>query len=204
MADEKTVRDDAPKTEPHPADQVAAVCVDVIDLGMTVEQFQNNQPEIKEKVVLVFRTEAKRDGKHLHIAQEFTASMGKKANLRKFLEAWRGTPYTEDEAKKQGIPLHKLVGIAALLTVAHRVSGAGNTYAFIQTITKLPRAMKDSAPPTDAYERAGFWSDRKAEYQAKAEKFLAAHPMPGSTAAPARDDFSDQSEEDSEGDALPF
>lgn len=176
MSDKKTVKDEAPTYDPHPKGQFAARCGDVIDLGFKVESFQQQAPELKDKTALVFRTdaEAREDGKPMHISQEFTTSMGKKANLRKFLEAWRGEPYTDDEAKK-GIPLDKLEGVPALITVAHKTSGRGNTYAVIAGIAPLPRKMLADAPTLEGFERAEFWAKRKAEYaagaQAHADKF---------------------------------
>jgi hypothetical protein len=201
MPDKKTVKDDRPAIEPHPEGQFAALCIDMIDLGLTVETFAGQDPQLKDKVALVFRTEEKRDGKPLHIHQEFTCSMGKKANLRKFLESWRGKPYSDDEVKKQGVPLDKLCGNGALVTIAHKTSGAGNVYAFISSIARLPKQMEGSMPPGDAYERPEFWEKRKLEYRAKAEAF-----QPKVAAGKASSsDFGDYPEAlDEEDDDLPF
>ena len=192
MADEKTLRDDKPTITPHPADTFAAVCCDVIDLGLTVEEYEG-KTSLKDKVAIGFRTEAVQDnGQPHHIYREFTATFGPKANLRKFLEAWRGKAYTDDEAKKQGIPLHKLVGHPALVSIAHKVSRAGNTYAIISSIMPLPKAMRDGVPTLDGYERGEWWAKKKLEYEAKAKAFLAArdaHELAG--AEPLVDDEDD-------------
>ena len=177
MADKKTLKDEAPPI--HEAGQFAALCVDVIDLGYNVEQYQNQPPELKDKLALVFRTEGLDEkGKPRYTTQEFTASIGKKSNLRKFLEAWRGKAYTDDEARKQGIPLDKMEGVPALITVAHKVSGKGNEYAHILSIAPLPKQMRESAPTSEGYERPEFWTKKKAEYAEAVAKFNAGHAKP--------------------------
>lgn len=198
MSDKKTVRDEAPP--PHDEGQFAAVCVDVIDLGLNVEKFQDQPAEVKDKTALVFQTEnAEGEDKPRYIAQEFSTSMGKKSNMRKFLEGWRGKPYTEDEARKQGIPLDKLEGVSALVTVAHKTSAKGNLYAVIQTITPLPKPMRDAVPNTSGYKRAEFWDKKKKEYaEAVAEYHAKAGPKGGTSTV---NEPLDEEDDDSD---LPF
>lgn len=169
MSDKKTVRDEAPP--PHDEGQFAAICVDVIDLGLNVEKFGEQPAELKDKTVLVFRTEAGENGHPREIAQEFTTSMGKKSNMRKFLESWRGKPYTDEEARKNGIPLDKLDGVGALLTIAHKTSQKGNAYAVIQAIVPLHKKMQDAMPSAAGYKRADFWAKKKDEYAKAAAAF---------------------------------
>lgn len=202
MADLKTVRDAAPKRDPHPAGQFAAVCVDVIDLGWAVEVFGLEDPKLVDKTALVFRTEALRDGAPLELAQEFSTSLGKKANLRKFLESWRGKPYTDDEARRDGIPLHKLCGVPALMTVAHKTSKAGNEYAIISSVVPLPKQMHDGAPSADGYVRAEFWTKKKAEYTMAADTFRQRDPGPSAAVQPTPEtEFGDYPADE---DDLPF
>jgi hypothetical protein len=52
----------------------------------------------------------------MSIGSTFTASLSKKANLRKMLEAWRGRPFTEEELA--GFDLSKLLGVPATLVVS--------------------------------------------------------------------------------------
>jgi len=194
MSDHKTAKDDGPTYEPHPKGQFAARCCDVIDLGFKVESFQQQDAELKDKTALVFRTDAplREDGKLWQIGQEFTHSMGKKSNMRKFLQDWRGEPYTEEEAKA-GVPLDKLEGVPALVTIAHKVSGAGNTYAIIAGIAPLPKKMLADAPGLEGYTRAEFWQTRKDEYAKAAHAFRARLPTqpasdPGEPAPDEPDD----------------
>lgn len=170
MADKKTVRDEAPP--PHDEGTFAAVCVDVVDLGMHPEKFQDQPTALKDKTALVFQTEnAEGSDEPRYISIELTTSMGKKSNMRKFLEAWRGKAYTEEEARKQGIPLDKLEGQAGLLSVTHKTSGKGNLYALIQSIMPLPKQMRDGLPDTTKYERAEFWAKKKAEYAKATQEY---------------------------------
>ena len=163
MADKKTVRDEAPP--PHDEGQFVAVCCDVIDLGLNLETFQG-KAEIKDKTALVFLTVSEDGATVRQIAQEFSTSMGKKSNMRKFLEAWRGKPYTEDEVRKQGIPLDLLEGVGCMLNVAHKTSAKGHLYAFINSVSPLPKVLKDTTPSLKDYKRNDFWEKKKAEYAA--------------------------------------
>ena len=156
---------------PHPAGQFAARCVDVIDLGEKVEQYPGTPEKLSHKVSLVFRTgEKNADGSYIDIAKEFTLSMFELANLRKFLEAWRGKTFTDSEVE-EGAPLHKLCGVLALLSVEQKKSAQNRVYANINAIQKLPKVMEPGAPSGDDYERPEYLVKRKAEYAAAAGEY---------------------------------
>jgi hypothetical protein len=184
MADTITARGADSKFRPHPDGQFVAQCVDAIDLGEKVEDYPGTPEKLAHKCALVFRTGEKNPetGDLIDIAQEFTVSMGEKANLRKALESWRGKPYTEAQIA-EGVPIHKLTGNYALIAVAHKQSGKGRTYAFIQSIVPVPAAMRGTLPSFPAYTRADYWQTRKEEYATAANAFRAKH------AAPPSDDF---------------
>ena len=63
-------------------------------------------------------TEQGEDGKPLIASQFFTLSMHEKASLRKFLEAWRGKAYTEEQAR-EGVDVELMVDVPALIQVTH-------------------------------------------------------------------------------------
>lgn len=198
MADTITAKGNDSKFKPHPDGQFVAQCVDAIDLGEKVEDYPGTPEKLAHKCALVFRTGEKNPdtGELIDVAQEFTVSMGEKANLRKALESWRGKPYTEQQIE-EGVPIHKLAGNWALVTVAQKQSGKGRTYAFIQSIVGVPAMMRDRLPTFPAYERAEFWQTRKDEYAKGAKAFRAKH------AAPPSDDFDDSQVQD-DADDLPF
>lgn len=167
MPDEVMAQDKGSSFTPHAEGQFTAVCVDVIDLGHRVEQFQGKPPRVVQKCALVFLTNT--TGETKEIAAELTVSMGEKANLRKLLEDWRGKSYTPEQAEI-GVPLNKLVGHPGLLTVEQKRSAKGRTYAKIKTLTPLPPGM--IPPQGDGYKRPDFWAERRKEYAAEAARFM--------------------------------
>jgi hypothetical protein len=173
MPDEITVRDEGGYVPP-PEGQFLSVCVDVIDLGRTVEQYLQNPPKIAWKVALVFQLAERNDeGQPYEVSVEKTVNFGPKAGLRDFLGKWRGKSYTDEEART-GAPLHKLVNVNGLITVEHKTSGAGRLYAKISNISPPVRGMPKLT--AQGYQRSEYWTKKKDEYAAK----VAAHEGNGS------------------------
>ncbi len=85
------------------------------------------------------------------VNKEYTLSLSKKANLRRDLESWRGRQFTEDELK--GFDVAKIVGQPCLLTITHKLSGAGKTYAAISSVTK---PMKGQQFPPQHHEAIAY------------------------------------------------
>jgi hypothetical protein len=172
VPDAITVKDASKAYTNCPEGVHVAVCVDVIDLGMRVETFQGQHPRLTPKLAIVYQVDELNPdtGKRFELNVEKTASMNERAGLRKWLEAWRGKPYTEEQAKA-GIKLDKMVGACGLLTVAHKQSRQGRTYANAANITPLPKGT--TGIEADRYERAPFWEERKAQYLREAQDFLA-------------------------------
>ncbi len=77
------------------------------------------------------------------ISKEYTASIGKKANLRKHLDSWRGRAFTEDEAK--GFEIANVIGVACTLSVSHQTKSDGGKYAKIESVSGLPKGV--TVPP---------------------------------------------------------
>lgn len=180
MSDQIIAKRDA--KPPHPDGSYPAACVDLIDLGETVDVYQGTT-NILPKIVLVFQTNAEDPETHkpLEIHIELTNSFGKKAKLRKLLEGWRGRPYSDEEARA-GVPLHKLEKQNAILNVIHKTAQAsGNTYAIIDTIMPPMRGMAAVVPT--GYVRAEFWAKRKADYAAAVAQYRRQNGM-GDNAEP--------------------
>jgi hypothetical protein len=200
MADKVTARDNGQKFEPHIEGQFAGVCADVVDLGQRVETFPGSQPAIKDKVALVFLTDT--EGTTKDVSVEFSVSMNSKASLRKFLEQWRGKAYTDDQARA-GVPLDKLVGQPCLLSIEHKKSGTGRTYAKVVSISPLPRALP--APALVGYGRAEFWAERTAQYKQERDAWAAAQVAKQPVGKANTADFSDYPPPpEDETDDLPF
>lgn len=170
MADTLVAKGTKSNFTPHPEGQFLAQCVDTIDMGEKVEQYQGQPPKIVHKCVLMFRTgEQNAEGHFIDIGKEFTVSMGDKANLRKALEQWRGKKYSEKDIT-EGVPLHKLTGQWALITVEHKLSAGGNTYGNINAIVGVPAQMKKDLPAFPEFKRLEYYAERKAEYAAEVAK----------------------------------
>jgi hypothetical protein len=124
-----------------PEGQWPAVCVDVIDLGMVETTWQGKTKQ-QHKIVVVFQiAELDEKGERYRTAQRFTLSMSDKANLRKFLESWRGKRYTDEEAR-EGVDIELMIGVNALIQIAHNDRG----YADITSVMKLPKGMEQLEP----------------------------------------------------------
>ena len=98
---------------PAPAGTHAAVCVDVVDLGILEVSFGGKTKQ-QHKINLVWQIDEERDdGKPFTVRKRYTCSLHEKAALRKDLEAWRGRPFTDQEL--DGFDLETLISAPALL-----------------------------------------------------------------------------------------
>jgi len=78
--------------------------------------------------------------KPLVCSAEFTASIGPKASLRKFVEGWLGSALNAKQLAS--FKVTDFLGKSALLNVVHKVSQtSGKTYAAIGSASKLPKGM---------------------------------------------------------------
>ena len=172
--DSVTAKNSDAKFKSHPEGQFVGQCVDCIDLGESVQDFADKPKYLAQKCALVFRTGEKNEetSSYIDVSGEFTVSMGEKANLRKFLEQWRGKPYTVEQVDA-GVPLDKLVGNWALLTVAHKKSAKGRTYAVIVSAVGVPKQMQGSLKPYTDYDREKYWTEKKGEYSVAAAAYRA-------------------------------
>ena len=126
---------------PHPA-----VCVDVVDLGIVETSWQGQQRST-HKCRLVFEIEETMDdGRRFTVNRQFTASLNEKASLRKFLESWRGRPFTKEELA--GFDTEQLIGAPAVIQVVH-AEREGKVYANIDSVMKLMRGMPRLQPSGD-------------------------------------------------------
>jgi len=128
---------------PCPAGPHSATCVDCIDLGMVTSTFEGKS-KTAHKCRLVWQVaESMPDGKPYLVQKQYTASLHEKASLRKDLEAWRGRPFTRDEAA--GFDVELLIGVPCLLNVQH-VERGGSTYANVTSLMRLPKGMPTVTP----------------------------------------------------------
>ena len=127
---------------PAPAGTHAAVCVDVVDLGMVTSEFAGIK-KTQHKIKIVWQIDETRDdGKPFDVSQRYTLSLHSKATLRRELESWRGRAFTEEELKE--FDVETVIGAGAMLNVIHNFR-EGKTYA---NVTGVMRLMKGIATPT--------------------------------------------------------
>lgn len=138
-----------------PAGVQHAVCYQVIDIG-TQPAFGNFPPRRKVKIVWELPNEKimvqAKPGQApgaiempRAISKDYTLSTDSKANLRKDLEAWRGKPFTTEEA--QGFEVGKLIGANCQLLVVHKPSKDGSkTYANVGAVMPLTKGAVKLKP----------------------------------------------------------
>lgn len=133
---------------PAPAGSHIARCFRVVDLGTHDENWQGNVNS-NRKILIQFELPNEKHVFHedrgeepFTVQREFTASLGKKANLRAFLEGWRGRPFSDDELKR--FDISKLAGQPCMVSVIHKESN-GKTFANIHTVSTLPKGLQ--CPP---------------------------------------------------------
>lgn len=142
-------KDEGATFELVPAGTYIARCYSMVHLGTSKGSFQGKEIEQnKVRITWELPTEMKvfkeENGEQpLSISREFTLSMSEKANLRKFLEGWRGKAFTAEEAK--AFDISNLVGKPCVLSVIHKLSKEGKAYAMISSASTLMKGAK--CPP---------------------------------------------------------
>lgn len=137
-------KDEGKSFTPHPEGAAQFVCADVHDEG-----YREGPYGTKREIRLVFVSEfLQDDGRPFEHSQWFTLSLHEKSNLSKFLESWRGTPFTDDE-RHGGWDIMKLMGANAYVQIVHKPKQTGGVKATISSIMKLPPKMQKMAIPTD-------------------------------------------------------
>lgn len=124
--------------ETCPAGSFAAVCCDVVDMGM-VESTYAGKKKKQPKIRIGWQVDEKRaDGSPFIVWKRYTLSLHEKAALRKDLEPWRGRPFTEDEL--QGWDVESVIGAPCLVSVVQNAV-SGSVYANVSGIMRLPKGM---------------------------------------------------------------
>ncbi len=123
-----------------PSNYVAR-CVMVIDLGIQ-ENSWKGETSLVHQIMLGFefatelRTEGDDAGTPFLITNRYRLSLGKKANLRRDIESWRGKPLTATEL--EGFDFTKVAGAPAMIQVINKTTD-DKTRAKISTIAALPK-----------------------------------------------------------------
>jgi hypothetical protein len=120
-----------------PEDTYSAVCVGVFDLG-TVHNEKFNKDDHNVMFLWELIGVSDNEGQPKTIQQQYTASLGEKANLRKMLTNWRGRAFNTQEL--ENFDVRVLLGKPCQLLVIHNES-KGNVYANIQNVSGWPKGV---------------------------------------------------------------
>lgn len=193
--------------KPIEAGSHRATLYSLVDLGTQRSEWEGKEkwqakvrltfelPDLTDEFEVVENGKTTKVEKPLVISTEKTRSLGEKSSLRQLLESWRGQAFTAAELKN--FSLKNLLGKPALISVTHKTSAAGRTYAAITSVSKLPKGMKAAKAFNEPlyYEieegESGAFTHLPAWLQDKiraAKEFAQAKP---STAAVANDEADD-------------
>lgn len=122
-----------------------AVCYGVVDIG---HQYSEKWDKMSHKIIVLWEIPSERitiNGKDLPmvVSKKYTLSLGKKANLRKDLESWRGRSFTDEELA--GFDITNLVTVNCMIQIIHSKSNE-KTYANISSILPLYKGLQKVAP----------------------------------------------------------
>ena len=129
--------------KPAPEGLADGVCIDVVDKGIVAKQWG---PCHMIQFRWVLNAEPRRqDGQPHMISMSYPLTLGKKSNLRKMLETWRGRPFTAEELKK--FDCETVLGAACQIQVAHGEGDDGDPYAYPQVVMKARNGVPKVQPP---------------------------------------------------------
>ncbi len=125
-----------------------AICVGLVEVGTVDSEWQGETKNL-HKIRLTFELpdelhDFNGEEKPLVVSQEYTLSMGEKANLRKLVEGIIGVAFHDEEAESFNI--EELLGKNCLLAIKHKESKTGNKYVIISSASPLMKSMKDKKP----------------------------------------------------------
>lgn len=150
-----------------PAGNHIARLYSIIHIG-TLDGEYMGDPKQTDTVRLGFElpleTRVFKDGeeaKPFVISQDFTLSLGEKANLGKLVRGMKGEAWGPDYDEEQDVT--KLIGSTCLLNVIHKTSAKGNEYAKIESAAPLPKGMDAPEPvnPPFVLDYLENWSDER-------------------------------------------
>ena len=128
-----------------------AVCVGIVDLG---EQYNATFKNFSEKILVIFEIPSETleiDGekKPRWLSKEFTASMGDKGNLKKFLISWRGKAFTDAELDGE-YDITEMLGSSCLLQVL-KEEKKDRFFNNISAAIAMPSGIPGVVPVTEPF-----------------------------------------------------
>lgn len=135
--------------DPAPEGPARVVCVDNYTRKDVVTSFGK-----KDKEYFVFEHEQlnpKNNNKPFLVFKAFNASIGPKAELTKFLEAWRGRKFSKEDRDK-GFDCEVVVGACAQVMIQHDHKDDGTIFGNATTIMPLTKEQA-KLKPSGTYQR---------------------------------------------------
>jgi hypothetical protein len=127
----------------------------IVDLGTQTSQFEGGEVKMQRKVMFGWEIHGEDDngvpllteeGKPMAVFKNYTLSWNEAATLRKDLQAWRGTPWTDKEAAR--FDLKNVLGQWCMLNVLHRPGNKdGKMFANVAGISPVPGFLKKQGLP---------------------------------------------------------
>jgi len=140
-----------------PEGQYAAICHSIIDLGTQKNEYKGEVKNLHQ-IVIAFELHGENilgdghaemeDGQPFVISKFFTLSLAEKANLRPFLENWRGKAFSQDEL--DGFDVSNLLHKPCMVTVQHKTKANGQVKADITTVSRLLKNIEQPAQVNDS------------------------------------------------------
>ncbi len=128
---------------PCPEGPQRLVCCDIVDHGNVLDGFG----KLKHKITIIWQSEhilpvnaeyGEFSGTPFLVQRRFTLSLDERAELRKYLESWRGKKF--DAQELEGFGLGKLIGANAYAQVIQMQKTRG-TFAEVIALMPLPAGM---------------------------------------------------------------
>ena len=126
----------------------------IVDLGTQTTAYQG-ETKMQRKVMFAWEIHGEDesgeplktdDGKPMAIFKNYTLSWNEAATLRKDLQAWRGTPWTDAEANR--FDLKNVLGQWCMLNIIHRPGQSdGKLFANVAGISPVPGFLKKQGLP---------------------------------------------------------
>ena len=137
-----------------PAGMHLARCYRIIDKGTQITNYKG-KVGASQKVMIQFEVHGEdAEGNPLvtdknepmTISKNFTASLAPASILRKELENWRSTAFTEEELA--GFKLKNILGAWAMLSIVKEPGSDGNDYTNISSINPVSSQIRKAGLPT--------------------------------------------------------
>lgn len=145
-----------------------AICYGVVDLGTTIDKYDNPRHMVKLTWELCNEFRTTQDDKEIpiSISKKYTLSLAPKAYLRADLVGWRGKEFSKEEIKH--FDLKNLLGKPCLLNVIHSDDTADDIYAYVSSISPVIKGL-DISPQ---YHNSIFISFQDKPYNMEVYKKL--------------------------------